>query len=127
VARVREEVWPAPEDAEEVHEALRWMGYVTREEGLAWQPRLEALSGDGRVVCEQGQWRAVDGPTDPKVVLRGRMEALGPIVSDDPLLYELERDGGVLRVRFDGRDGWCDRRQVARIHRCRVPLGVAAR
>ena len=29
VARVREEAWPHPEHAEEVHEALTWMGYVT--------------------------------------------------------------------------------------------------
>src|SRR4029078_457737 len=29
VARVREEAWPTPQDAEEVHEALLWMGYAT--------------------------------------------------------------------------------------------------
>src|SRR5262249_32734839 len=36
VARVREEAWPRPEDAEEAHEALLWMGYVTREEAAAF-------------------------------------------------------------------------------------------
>ena len=35
IARVREEAWPAPGDAEEVHEALLWMGFVTEEEGRA--------------------------------------------------------------------------------------------
>src|SRR5262249_42231156 len=28
VARVREEAWPDPREAEEVHEALLWMGFV---------------------------------------------------------------------------------------------------
>src|SRR4029453_2463301 len=32
VARVREEAWPQPESADEVHEALSWMGYVGEEE-----------------------------------------------------------------------------------------------
>src|SRR5262245_30240354 len=32
IARVRDEAWPAPESAEEVHEALQWMGFVTRDE-----------------------------------------------------------------------------------------------
>ena len=27
VQRVREEAWPQPESAEEVHDALLWMGY----------------------------------------------------------------------------------------------------
>src|SRR6202162_72706 len=37
IARVREEAWPQPGNAEEVHEALLWMGYVTAEEGRPWQ------------------------------------------------------------------------------------------
>ena len=117
VARVREEAWPQPEHAEEVHEVLTWMGYVSSEEAVPWRPWLEALRTQGRVVLEAGRWRAVDAPTDPKAVLRGRLEALGPVVSDDPLLFELEGDGAVLRVRLQGRQAWCDRRLLARIHR----------
>ncbi len=45
------------------------------------------------------------------------MEALGPIFSDDPLLLELESEGVVLRGRFEGKQGWCNRRLLARIHR----------
>src|SRR6185295_16266217 len=41
----------------------------------------------------------------------------GPIESDDPALLELERRGLVLRGRFEGKAGWCDRRLLARIHR----------
>ena len=37
--------------------------------------------------------------------------------SDDPLLRELEAEGVVLRTRIDGREAWCNRRLLARIHR----------
>jgi ATP-dependent Lhr-like helicase len=117
VARVREEAWPRPEHAEEVHEALTWMGYVTVQEGAGWREWLEELRAQGRVALDGDRWRAVDGPTDPKAVLRGRLEALGPVVSGDPLLPALEHDGTVLRVRLQGRDAWCERRLLARIHR----------
>jgi ATP-dependent Lhr-like helicase len=117
VARVREEAWPNPEHAEEVHEALTWMGYVTVEEAAPWRSWLEHLRAQGRVVLEGSQWWAVEAPRDPKAVLRGRLEALGPIESDDPHLLDLEAGGVVLRVRLEGRPAWCDRRLLARIHR----------
>ncbi len=117
IARVREEAWPAPENAEEVHEALLWMGYVTEEEGLSWQPWLDELGAAGRVVREGERWFAAEAPREPKAVLRGRMEAVGPIVSEDPVLQELEAEGAVLRTRIGGRQAWCNRRLLARIHR----------
>ena len=117
VARVREEAWPHPDNAEEVHKALTWMGYVTVQEAVAWRPWLDELRRQGRVVCEDERWRAVDAPTDPKAILRGRLEALGPVVLDDPLLHELESDGAILRVRLEGQRALCDRRLLARIHR----------
>ena len=117
IARVREEAWPQPANAEEVHEALLWMGYVTVEEGQAWSEWLDALAVEGRVAREGDRWFATEATREPKAVLRGRMEALGPIFSDDPLLVHLEAAGVVLRVRIDGRPAWCDRRLLARIHR----------
>ena len=121
VARVREEAWPQPEHAEDVHEVLTWMGYVTADEAVPWRPWLDELAAQGRVRFDGSRWQAVDGPTDPKAVLRGRLEALGPVfsdgVSDDPLLVDLESDGAILRVRLQGRQAWCDRRLLARIHR----------
>jgi ATP-dependent Lhr-like helicase len=117
IARVREEAWPQPSTPEEVHEALLWMGFVTVEEGREWQEWLDALAGDGRVVREEDRWFATEGTRDPKAVLKGRLEALGPIFSDDPLMTHLEAEGVVLRVRIDGRQAWCDRRLLARIHR----------
>jgi ATP-dependent Lhr-like helicase len=117
IARVREEAWPKPESAEEVHEALLWMGYVTVDEGRPWLPWLEELALSKRVVLDGGRWFAAESSRDPIDVMRGRLEALGPIESDDPALLELERRGLVLRGRFEGRPGWCDRRLLARIHR----------
>ena len=117
IARVREEAWPQPADAEEVHEALLWMGYVTAEEGRPWQAWLDELSVAGRVMREGERWFATEASRDPKAMLRGRMEALGPVFSDDPVLLELEAEGVVLRTRIEGREAWCDRRLLARIHR----------
>lgn len=125
IARVREEAWPQPESAEEVHEALLWMGYVTREEAADWLAWLDELASSGRVTREGGRYFAVEAPRDPKAVLRGRMEALGPLPADSPrlghdaaaLLPQLEAEGVVLRTRIDGREAWCDRRLLARIQR----------
>jgi ATP-dependent helicase Lhr and Lhr-like helicase len=117
IARVREEAWPQPASAEEVHEALLWMGFVTVEEGREWAEWLDALAAAGRAVREDDRWFATEATRDPRAVLRGRMEALGPVFSDDPLLVHLEAEGVVLRVRIDGRQAWCDRRLLARIHR----------
>ena len=54
VARVREEAWPQPESAEEVHEALAWMGWVTEAEAAesGWLGWLEELAAARRVVRE---------------------------------------------------------------------------
>jgi ATP-dependent Lhr-like helicase len=117
IRRVREEAWPAPENVEEVHEALLWMGYVTASEAAAWDEWLGELRAAGRVTLEGDRWFAVEASRDPKEILRGRLEALGPVVSDDPLLYELESEGAVLRGRFEGKAGWCSRRLLSRIHR----------
>jgi ATP-dependent Lhr-like helicase len=117
VERVRAEAWPQPESAEDVHDALLWMGYVTDEEAVEWLPWLDALASQNRVIHGGGRWFAVDGPSDPKKILLGRLEALGPVFDDDPLLLELEHDGTILRTRLDGRSAWCERRLLARIHR----------
>jgi ATP-dependent Lhr-like helicase len=117
IRRVRDEAWPAPENAEEVHEALLWMGYATVVEAAPWSEWIADLGRQGRVVREDDRYFAREASRDPKEILRGRLEALGPVVSDDPLLYDLEREGVVLRGRFEGQAGWCSRRLLSRIHR----------
>ncbi len=120
VARVREEAWPDPHDAEEVHEALGWMGFATDAEATRWHEWLKTLHVAGRVVLEGGCWYATEATREPVDVLRGRMEALGPVFADSADaraedFVELERRGVVLRVRLEQREAWCDRRLLARI------------
>jgi ATP-dependent Lhr-like helicase len=93
------------------------MGYVADTEADAWRAWLLELRDAGRVTIETGLWFAVEATRDPKAVLRGRLEALGPVFSDDPLLLQLESDGAVLRTRIAGKEAWCDRRLLARIQR----------
>jgi ATP-dependent Lhr-like helicase len=117
VQRVREEAWPQPESAEEVHEALLWMGYVAHDEAAPWRGWIDELAAAGRVVREGERWYAVEASRDPREVWRGRLQALGPVFSDDPVLAELEGEGFALRLRLEGRQAWCERRLLARIHR----------
>ena len=49
IARVREEAWPEPEDVDEAHDALGWLGVVTEAEAEPWRDRLEELAAAGRV------------------------------------------------------------------------------
>jgi ATP-dependent Lhr-like helicase len=115
VERVRDEAWPKPENAEEVHEALTWMGYVTEDEAKPWQAWLAELGP--RVVVENQKIYAAEAARDPKSSLRGRLEAVVPLLTDDPVMLELEHEGVAMRARIGGREVWCHRRLLARIQR----------
>ncbi len=146
VARVREEAWPDPSGPEELHEALLWMGFVLEREAdrAGWTEWLEELRGAGRVAqeCVAGErcWRAAETTSEPVDRLRGRLEALGPVVlegdefrnslgpegwgsvpslpaSERTAMLELQAKGAVLRCRLEGREAWCERRLLARIQR----------
>jgi len=129
VARVREEAWPQPESAEEVHEAMLWMGYVKHDEAhlSGWGEWLASLAQAHRVVREGDRWFAAEASRDPVAILRGRLEALGPVFTegqgprleeDEPgTIQRLEQQGVAMRCRLEGRTAWCDRRLLARIHR----------
>ncbi|MGH7550980.1 MAG: DEAD/DEAH box helicase, partial [Gemmatimonadota bacterium] len=51
IARVRDEAWPEPENADEVHDAVGWLGVVTEAEAEPWGERLNELAATGRVTC----------------------------------------------------------------------------
>jgi ATP-dependent Lhr-like helicase len=60
IARVREEVWPMARDADELHDALVVLGFLTREEDLrgradmpdsTWRERFHALCDAGRATA----------------------------------------------------------------------------
>src|SRR5262249_12466372 len=51
IARVRAEAWPAAENADELHDALVWLGFLTREEAASdprWSGWLAQLAGEKR-------------------------------------------------------------------------------
>jgi len=134
IERVKQQAWPDPEGVEELHEALLWMGFLTRGEAerCGWTTWLGELARGGRAVEVQppsgaggdARWFAAEAPRTGKAVLAGRLEALGPLPADDPLFTEfaqevlqLEAEGAVLRTRIGGASAWCNRRLLARIHR----------
>ena len=48
IDRVRDEVWPEPRNADELHDALVELGFVTEEEGSSWQEFFAELNADRR-------------------------------------------------------------------------------
>ncbi|HEY0185830.1 MAG TPA: DEAD/DEAH box helicase [Rhodopila sp.] len=54
IARVQAEAWPDPADAEELHDALLWLGGLTEAEaqaGTGWTGWLAALAREKRAAC----------------------------------------------------------------------------
>ena len=126
-AAVREECWPHPTSAEEVHETLCWFGFVRTKEAPDWRPWLESLQADGRVEQVDDRWLAIESTRDPVELLRMRMEGLGPVRDADltaderTAMIQLESEGVVLRATLPGAESvdqvWCNRRLLARIRR----------
>jgi ATP-dependent Lhr-like helicase len=110
IARVKEEAWPDPVNAEELHDALLWLGFLSAEEaaaGFEWAGWLAALQKQKRVVrldTPQPLWIAAErlpffralwpdllgGPPNAPTreealveILRGRLEGLGPMTVRD--------------------------------------------
>src|SRR5258708_15986806 len=48
IERVREEVWPQVDRADELHDALVELGFITPSEGRGWEHFLDELSADRR-------------------------------------------------------------------------------
>jgi ATP-dependent Lhr-like helicase len=48
IDRVREEVWPDPRNADELHDALVELGFITAQEGAEWQELFAELKADRR-------------------------------------------------------------------------------
>ena len=48
IERVREEVWPQVDRADELHDALVELGFITPEEGKGWESYLSELAADRR-------------------------------------------------------------------------------
>ena len=53
IARVRQEAWPQALSADELHDALVLLGFVTAEEGKPWREHFERLRADRRATAAQ--------------------------------------------------------------------------
>jgi ATP-dependent Lhr-like helicase len=51
IERVRREAWPDCESADEVHDALSGLGFVTEREALSWTAWLPSLEAERRATC----------------------------------------------------------------------------
>ncbi|HEU5460270.1 MAG TPA: DEAD/DEAH box helicase [Pyrinomonadaceae bacterium] len=62
IDRVREEVWPEPRNADELHDALVELGFLTEEEGANWQEFFAELKNDRRagVLTAKRLWVAAE-------------------------------------------------------------------
>ena len=84
IARVREEAWPRAVERRGSARGAPLDGVRHRRGGPpAGRRGWTSSPPAGRVALEGGRWFAAEAPRDPKAVLRGRMEALGPIVADE--------------------------------------------
>jgi ATP-dependent Lhr-like helicase len=112
IARVRQESWPDPANADELHDGLVWLGFVTAEEAQAtpeWAGWLEALAGQKRAARLRGpagdlwitaerlpQFRVLwpDAPLDPAIA--APQSVAGRTWSREEALVE------ILRGRLEG-------------------------
>jgi ATP-dependent helicase Lhr and Lhr-like helicase len=103
IERVRTEAWPDATSADELHDALLWLTFLTPSEieaNAAWRGFIETLAQDGRVQrfargagvpdlwlaterCEL--FAELEGATADRAlveIVRGRLEGLGPVTVD---------------------------------------------
>ena len=122
------------------------MGYVTvlEAERYGWNGWIKELAC--RVILDGDRWYAADSTRDPKQILRGRLEALGPVFDDDPLKevsqglsccvstlvpdsvrLSIKRPGATAlrRAPPTGRLGLLQPAQAPPAFACRIPNSVA--
>ena len=122
--QVRQECWPEPRSAAELHEALGWMGWLDDDEvEPEWRPWLDELRDDGRAQRDGARWFAAEADRAPLAAWRGRLEAVIPVwhdtlaEADAETLRALEAEGTAMRARCQGRVLWAHRRLLARVRR----------
>jgi ATP-dependent Lhr-like helicase len=100
IARVREEAWPDAATADELHDALLWLSFLTdREVGAncAWPSLMNELAAQGRVAripapdarelwvaTERRSWFEPRIPSSDEAmieIVRGRLEGSGPVTA----------------------------------------------
>ena len=96
IARVREEAWPDAQSADELHDALSWMGYLTAQELAAnpsWRELIAGLVGQSRAI-------RVDDPAGSWWVASERHAQFVALWSDTPA--RTEALAALVQSRLDG-------------------------
>ena len=108
IARVREEAWPVPRDAEEVHDALLSLVTLCERQAGDWQPWLDDLAAQGRAA----------------VVETAGVEPAGRLDSDAPPPLVRGREPAAHRAALPGRPNHAARlAALRRRRRSRRPRG----
>ncbi|MGC1460475.1 MAG: DEAD/DEAH box helicase, partial [Steroidobacteraceae bacterium] len=101
IAGVRAEAWPDAQSADELHDALSWMGYLTAQEVDAnptWQALIGGLVEQSRAVClndcgslwvateRRAQFDALWSDTPARTqglaaIVHSRLDGLGPVTA----------------------------------------------
>ncbi len=133
IARVREEAWPAAATADELHDALMWLGFLTQAEAnanTAWPALLAELESQGRVMRRAGsaaaQWIATErrhwwsSDEGQVLIIRGRLDGLGPVT-----VQRLAQESGLAPARVSAALGALQAQGTAMSGRF-TPEGLAA-
>ncbi|MFZ5593806.1 MAG: DEAD/DEAH box helicase [Pseudomonadota bacterium] len=111
IQRVRDEVWPEVTSADELHDALVVLGFVTTQEGARWQACMQALTQTGRATVildarhQAALWIAVERlPQFQAVFDQMRLE---PVITAPPefLAQTWDRETAlveIVRGRLEG-------------------------
>ncbi len=121
IAKVRAEAWPDAQSADELHDALAWMGYLTVAEIDAhplWPALIDALAAESRALLlqESSQWVATErraqfatpiGAETLAAIVQGRLEGSGPVsaralAATLPQVQEGEVTAALLRLQTQG-------------------------
>jgi ATP-dependent Lhr-like helicase len=126
IAKVREEAWPDAQSADELHDALSWLGYLTSAELDAnplWRSLIPGLVAEARAVQLQypglALWVAKDrralfealgSPARAealRAIVQGRLDGLGPVTvaalaSSLPQVPQGEVEAALLQLQSQG-------------------------
>ena len=101
IARVREEAWPDPRDAEETHDALLGFVVLAAEDAPDWRPWLDELEAAGRAArlrLDGREFRFAVEHTPSVRLLWPDAEVAAPAVPAEALIVAADRDAARLAL-----------------------------
>jgi len=107
IDRVRDEVWPDPQNPDELHDALVELGFITETEGEEWQDFLHELANERRAtVLTASDTQPVDAPDIPVRLLVAaerlpQLQAVFPGASLRPLIVAPDAYSQITWTRED--------------------------